>query len=82
MSAPASTKTIHPAVPSTVPTATGASMRASAGGEIVERGTAARVAARPYDMRWADDGHAAGRSAAARSAHDEPITGGGHVPAR
>jgi streptogramin lyase len=70
MSAPAPTRKKERAVPSTGPEATGASMRARVGDEIVVRGTTAGVVARdgevvglshpdgspPYDMRWAEDG--------------------------
>ncbi|MFE0512718.1 DUF1918 domain-containing protein [Streptomyces sp. NPDC058964] len=70
MSAPAPTGKNDPSVPSSGPEATGASMRARVGDEIVVRGTAAGVVARdgeivalhhpdgspPYDVRWAEDG--------------------------
>lgn len=115
MSAPAPTRKER-AVPSTGPEATGASMRARVGDEIVVRGTTAEVVARdgevvglchpdgspPYDVRWAEDGrvtlyfpgpdafirhltpspHPARASAHTSPASDEPVAGGGHVPAR
>ena len=70
MSAPAPLKKNDQAVPTTGPEATGASMRARVGDEIVVRGTTAGVIARdgeivglhhrdgssPYDVRWADSG--------------------------
>jgi hypothetical protein len=69
MSAPPPTRKKEQAVPSTGPEATGASMRARVGDEIVVRGTTAGVVARdgevvglshpdgspPYDMRWAEN---------------------------
>ncbi|WP_078628959.1 DUF1918 domain-containing protein [Streptomyces sp. 142MFCol3.1] len=70
MSVPAPTKNNARTEPRTVPEATGASMHARVGDEIVVRGTAAGVVARdgeivglhrpdgspPYDVRWAEDG--------------------------
>ncbi|MFJ9867550.1 DUF1918 domain-containing protein [Streptomyces sp. NPDC101165] len=70
MSAPAPTRTSDRAVPTAGPEATGSSMRARVGDEIVVRGTTAGVVARdgevvalrhpdgspPYDVRWAEDG--------------------------
>ncbi|MGW3152355.1 DUF1918 domain-containing protein [Streptomyces sp. NPDC001177] len=70
MSAPAPTRENDRAAPRTEPEATGASMRARVGDEIVVRGTTAGVVARdgeivglhhpdgspPYDVRWAEDG--------------------------
>jgi hypothetical protein len=70
MSAPAPAKKNDRAVPSTGPEATGTSMRAGVGDEIVVRGTTAGVIARdgeivglhhpdgspPYDVRWAENG--------------------------
>ncbi|MGW2642855.1 DUF1918 domain-containing protein [Streptomyces sp. NPDC001348] len=70
MTAPAPTEKNDRAAPSTRTEATGASMRARCGDEIVVRGTTAGVVARdgevvglhhqdgspPYDVRWADNG--------------------------
>ncbi|MCX5095953.1 DUF1918 domain-containing protein [Streptomyces sp. NBC_00365] len=72
MSAPAPAKKNDRAVPSTGPEATGTSMRAHVGDEIVVRGTTAGGIARdgeivglhhpdgspPYDVRWAENGRA------------------------
>lgn len=70
MSAPAPAKKNDQAVPSAGPEATGTSMRAHLGDELVVRGTTAGVVARdgeivglhhpdgspPYDVRWEDNG--------------------------
>ncbi|MET8946880.1 DUF1918 domain-containing protein [Streptomyces sp. NPDC004542] len=70
MSAPAPTRKDDRTVPGAGAEATGNSMRARVGDEIVVRGTAAGVVARdgeivglhhpdgspPYDVRWAEDG--------------------------
>ncbi|MGW1619290.1 DUF1918 domain-containing protein [Streptomyces sp. NPDC002172] len=70
MSAPASAKKTDRARTDTRPEATGASMHAHVGDEIVVRGSRAGVVARdgevvglhhpdggpPYDVRWADSG--------------------------
>ncbi|MEU9383923.1 DUF1918 domain-containing protein [Streptomyces sp. NPDC048279] len=91
MTAPAPTRK---AAPGACREATGASIRARVGDEIVVRGTTAGVVARdgevvglhhpdgspPYDVRWADDGRVT-LYFPGPDAYVRHLAGGGHVQA-
>ncbi|AOR29954.1 DNA-binding protein [Streptomyces fodineus] len=98
MSAPAPVKNHDQAAPETGPRpeATGASMRANVGTEIVVRGTTAGVVARdgeivgldhqgaspPSDVRWAGNGRVTLYFPGPDAYIRHLVAGGGRVPAR
>ncbi|MGW2459785.1 DUF1918 domain-containing protein [Streptomyces sp. NPDC001761] len=96
MSAPAPLRKNDPAISITGPEATGSSMRARVGDEIVVRGTTAGVVARdgeivgpphpdgshPYDVRRADSGRVTLYFPGPDAYVRHLVTGDGHVPAR
>ncbi|ALO98915.1 DNA-binding protein [Streptomyces hygroscopicus subsp. limoneus] len=96
MSAPAPLKKNDQDLPATGPEATGASMRARAGDEILVRGTTAGVIARdgeivglhhpddspPYDVRRADSGRVTLYFAGPDAHIRHPVAGGDHARAR
>ncbi|MEV8561372.1 DUF1918 domain-containing protein [Streptomyces sp. NPDC051917] len=95
MSFPAPAKNAQ-AVAQAGPEATGTSMRARVGDEIVIRGTTAGVVARdgeivglhhqdgspPYDVRWAEDGRVTLYFPGPDAYVRHLVSGGGHVRAR